>query len=79
MIFPSLKNLRQSVTSILKRFSFEMLFALIGTIVAIVYLEFDSLGYLTTKIRKYLLHWYLSLLITTFMHRQHFHLKFSLH
>jgi hypothetical protein len=50
MTFPSLKNLRQSIVSVLKRFSFEVFFTLIGTIAAITYIELDSLDDLTAKI-----------------------------
>lgn len=46
MIFPSLKNLQQSVYRVLKRFPFEMLFAFIATLATIAYIELESLNYL---------------------------------
>lgn len=50
MTFPSLKNLLQSAAGVLKRFSLEMLFALIGTIASIIYIEVDRLAHLSTQI-----------------------------
>lgn len=44
MKFSSLKNLRQSVVNVLKRFYAEAILALIGTIAAITYIEFDNLS-----------------------------------
>lgn len=46
MTFPSLKNLQQSLYRVLKRFPFEMLFALIATLATIAYIELESLNYL---------------------------------
>ncbi|WP_111634766.1 DUF4153 domain-containing protein [Pedobacter cryoconitis] len=46
MTFPSLKNLQQSVSRVLKRFPFEILFAFVATLAAIAYIELESLNYL---------------------------------
>jgi len=45
MKFPSLKNLFDSFSYVVKRFPFEMLFALIGTIAGIVYIELENINF----------------------------------
>lgn len=44
MAFPSLKNLYQSFNYVVKRFPFEMLFALIGTLAAITNVELQNIS-----------------------------------
>lgn len=44
MKFPSIKNLAQSVVYVLKRFPFEMMFALIGAVAGITYTEINGLN-----------------------------------
>lgn len=44
MKFPSIKNLAQSAASVLKRFTFEMLFALMGAVAGITYTEINGLN-----------------------------------
>jgi hypothetical protein len=45
MKLPSIKNLTDGIKSVIKRFTFEMLFALTGTIAGIVYIELTNLQY----------------------------------
>jgi hypothetical protein len=47
MKFPSIKKLAQSVANTVKRYPFEMLFALVGTIAATAKIELDNLNRVT--------------------------------